>query len=85
MNTGGNSHSHTLNGTPGGTLSGASSRAESESGASPWVTRRAYRRTNCWQNTGIQKLLICTERNLRVIDALIALANVITGRSPARY
>ena len=32
-------------------------------------------RTNSWHNRGFKKLLICTERRTRVIDAFIALAN----------
>jgi transposase len=38
-----------------------------------WVVERA----NSWHNRGFQKLLICTERRTRVIDALIALANAV--------
>jgi len=36
-----------------------------------WVVERL----NAWHNRGFKKLAICTERRLRVIDALIALAN----------
>lgn len=38
-----------------------------------WVIER----TNSWHNRGFKKLLICTERRARVIDAFIALANAI--------
>jgi transposase len=38
-----------------------------------WVVERA----NSWHNRGFHKLLICTERRTRVIDALIALANAV--------
>ena len=38
-----------------------------------WVVER----TNAWHNRGFKKLLICTERRIRVIDAFIALANSI--------
>lgn len=42
-----------------------------------WVVER----TNSWHNRGFKKLLICTERQTRVIDAMISLANsVITLR-----
>ena len=34
-------------------------------------------RTNSWHNRGFKKLLICTERRTRVIDAFIALANAV--------
>jgi len=34
-------------------------------------------RTNSWHNRGFKKLLICTERHTRVIDAFIALANTV--------
>jgi len=34
-------------------------------------------RTNSWHNRGFKKLLICTERHTRVIDAFIALANAV--------
>lgn len=36
-----------------------------------WVVER----TNSWHNRGFRKLLICTERRTRVIEAFIALAN----------
>ncbi|WP_150462043.1 transposase [Nesterenkonia ebinurensis] len=36
-----------------------------------WVVERL----NSWHNHGFKKLLVCTERRLRVINALIALAN----------
>jgi transposase len=38
-----------------------------------WVVER----TNSWHNRGFKKLLICTERRARVIDAFVALANAI--------
>ncbi|MGI8647859.1 MAG: IS5 family transposase [Mycobacteriales bacterium] len=38
-----------------------------------WVVER----TNSWHNRGFTKLLICTERRTRVIEAFIALANTI--------
>ncbi len=38
-----------------------------------WVVER----TNSWHNRGFHKLLVCTERRTRVIDAFIALANAI--------
>jgi len=38
-----------------------------------WVVERA----NSWHNRGFTKLLICTERRTRVIDAFIALANAV--------
>lgn len=38
-----------------------------------WVVER----TNSWHNRGFKKLLICTERRTRVIEAFIALANAI--------
>ena len=41
-----------------------------QSGA-PWVVDR----TNVWHSRGIKKLLICTERKARVIDAMISFAN----------
>lgn len=36
-----------------------------------WVVER----TNSWHNRGFKKLLVCTEKRARVIDAFIALAN----------
>jgi transposase len=38
-----------------------------------WVIER----TNSWHTRGFKKLLVCTERHTRVIDAFIALANAI--------
>lgn len=38
-----------------------------------WIVER----TNSWHNRGFEKLHICTERNARVIDAFIALANAV--------
>jgi len=38
-----------------------------------WVVER----TNAWHNRGFKKLLVCTERRTRVIDAFIALANAV--------
>ncbi|MDQ2740641.1 MAG: IS5 family transposase [Actinomycetota bacterium] len=38
-----------------------------------WVVERA----NSWHNRGFGKLLVCTERRTRVIEAFIALANTI--------
>ena len=38
-----------------------------------WVVER----TNSWHNRGFKKLLVCTERHTRVIDAFIALANAV--------
>lgn len=38
-----------------------------------WVVERA----NSWHNRGFKKLLVCTERRTRVIDAFIALAGAI--------
>lgn len=38
-----------------------------------WVVER----TNSWHNRGFKKLLICTERRARVIEAFIALANAV--------
>lgn len=38
-----------------------------------WVVER----TNAWHNRGFKKLAICTERKVRVIDALISLANSV--------
>lgn len=38
-----------------------------------WVVEHA----NFWRNWGFRKLLICTERRTRVIEAFIALANAI--------
>ena len=35
------------------------------------------KRTNSWHNRGFAKLLICTERRTRVIEAFIALANAV--------
>ena len=40
-------------------------------------TRWVVERTNFWRNWGFRKLLICTERRTRVIEAFIALANAI--------
>lgn len=40
-------------------------------------TRWVVERTNSWHNRGFRKLLICTERRTRVIEAFIALANAI--------
>ncbi len=40
-------------------------------------TRWVVERTNSWHNRGFKKLLICTEKRIRVIDAFIALANAI--------
>jgi len=41
-------------------------------------TRRwVIERTNAWHNRGFGKLAVCTERRIRVIEALIALANTI--------
>lgn len=34
-------------------------------------------RTNSWHNRGFKKLLICTERRARVVEAYLALANAI--------
>lgn len=33
--------------------------------------------TNTWHNRGFKKLLICTERQARVVEAFIALANAV--------
>ena len=38
-----------------------------------WVVER----TNSWHNRGFTKLLVCTERRTRVIEAFIALANAV--------
>ncbi|WP_310963908.1 IS5 family transposase [Nocardioides terrisoli] len=38
-----------------------------------WVVER----TNSWHNRGFKKLLVCTERRGRVIDAYVALANAV--------
>lgn len=38
-----------------------------------WVVER----TNSWHNRGFKKLLICTERRTRVVEAFIALANAV--------
>lgn len=38
-----------------------------------WVVGR----TNSWHTRGFKKLLVCTERRARVVEALIALANAI--------
>lgn len=38
-----------------------------------WVVER----TNSWHNRGFRKLLICTERRARVVEAFLALANAI--------
>lgn len=38
-----------------------------------WVVER----TNSWHNRGFAKLLVCTERRTRVIEAFIALANAV--------
>jgi transposase len=38
-----------------------------------WVVER----TNSWHNRGFKKLVICTERHSRVIEAFIALANAV--------
>lgn len=38
-----------------------------------WVVER----TNSWHNRGFKKLAICTEKRTRVIEAFIALANVV--------
>lgn len=38
-----------------------------------WVVER----TNSWHNRGFKKLLVCTERRGRVVEAFIALANAI--------
>ncbi len=38
-----------------------------------WVVER----TNSWHNRGFKKLLVCTERRARVIEAFIALANAV--------
>lgn len=38
-----------------------------------WVIER----TNAWHNRGFGKLAVCTERRIRVIEALIAFANTI--------
>jgi hypothetical protein len=40
---------------------------------SRWVVER----TNSWHNRGFQKLAVCTEKRIRVIEAFIALANAI--------
>lgn len=40
---------------------------------SRWVVER----TNSWHNRGLQKLAVCTEKRIRVIEAFIALANAI--------
>lgn len=39
--------------------------------------RLVVERTNSWHNRGFKKLLICTERKVRVVDAMISLANSI--------
>lgn len=36
--------------------------------------------TNSWHNRGLKRLLICTERHTRVIDAFVALAGAILTR-----
>lgn len=38
-----------------------------------WVVER----TNSWHTRGFSKLVICTEKRIKVIDAYIALANAI--------
>lgn len=38
-----------------------------------WVVKR----TNSWHNRGFKKLLVCTERRARVIDAMISFADSI--------
>ncbi len=39
--------------------------------------RRVVERPNAWHSRGFAKLLVCTERRTRVIDAFIALANAV--------
>ena len=50
-----------------------STRGEPLQAGARWVVER----TNSWHNHGFKKLLICTEKRLRVIDAFIALAAAI--------
>ena len=45
-----------------------------------WVVER----TNSWHNRGSKKLLICTERRARVMEAYLALANAIIIRRLTR-
>jgi hypothetical protein len=47
--------------------------------------RRVDERTNSWHTRGSRKLLICTERMTKVIDAMLSLANsIIVLRRPVR-
>ena len=41
--------------------------------ASGWVVGR----TDSWHNRGFQKLAVCTQKRIRVIETFIALANAI--------
>lgn len=50
-----------------------STKGEPLQAGARWVVER----TNSWHNRGFKKLAICTERQARVIDALISFANSI--------
>jgi hypothetical protein len=50
-----------------------SAKGEPLQAGARWVVER----TNSWHTRGFRKLLICTERRARVIDAMISLANSI--------
>lgn len=50
-----------------------STKGEPLQAGARWVVER----TNSWHTRGFKKLLICTERRARVIDAMISLANSI--------
>lgn len=50
-----------------------SAKGEPLQAGARWVVER----TNSWHNRGFKKLLVCTERHARVIEAFIALANAV--------
>jgi len=50
-----------------------SSKGEPLQTCARWVAER----TNAWHTRGFKKLLICTERQARVNDVFIALANAV--------
>lgn len=50
-----------------------STKGEPLQAGARWVVER----TNSWHNRGFKKLMVCTERRARVIEAFIALANAV--------